>query len=526
MILQTAVLTALLCSVQGFSIQAAFEKTEENSGNTLTDDDFSVSTLLEKANVNVGKNLDEPLVISGDIAVPTGLQNADPCTARGCLWPKATDGNVYVPYRISSAFSTRERNFIIQGLRSFAESTCIRFTPLQRGQRDFVDIQSLSGCFSYIGRRGNGQPLSLNRQGCVFKSIIQHELLHALGFNHEQTRSDRDQHVRILLQNVISGMEGNFRKIETRNLGTPYDYNSVMHYSRFAFSRNRQPTIIPIPDNNVAIGRAQQMSPTDILRVNRLYQCKIAEENSELSVSERLERANSNLIRSNNDPILIGGDIAVGSEAEKNADPCTSRGCMWGKWTDGKVYIPYYITNHFSSREKAIITRGLESFSSFSCIRFRPTRSSDRDWLSIESQNGCYSFVGRTGGKQVVSLARSGCLYHGTVQHELLHALGFNHEQTRSDRDNHIRVMLQNVHSGMEHNFRKIATLNQGTPYDYNSVMQYHKYAFSKNNYPTMVPIPNSNVSFGQATQMSKNDIDRLNRLYQCCKCSVAQSNH
>ncbi|AWP02130.1 putative high choriolytic enzyme 1-like isoform 2 [Scophthalmus maximus] len=146
MILQTAVLTALLCSVQGFSIQAAFEKTEENSGNTLTDDDFSVSTLLEKANVNVGKNLDEPLVISGDIAVPTGLQNADPCTARGCLWPKATDGNVYVPYRISSAFSTRERNFIIQGLRSFAESTCIRFTPLQRGQRDFVDIQSLSGC--------------------------------------------------------------------------------------------------------------------------------------------------------------------------------------------------------------------------------------------------------------------------------------------------------------------------------------------------------------------------------------------
>ena len=28
----------------------------------------------------------------------------------------------------------------------------------------------------------------------------------------------------------------------------------------------------------------------------------------------------------------------------------------------------------------------------------------------------------------------------------------------------------------MEHNFRKIATLNQGTPYDYNSVMQYHKW--------------------------------------------------
>ncbi|XP_030269940.1 low choriolytic enzyme-like [Sparus aurata] len=243
----------------------------------------------------------------------------------------------------------------------------------------------------------------------------------------------------------------------------------------------------------------------------------IAEEDlGDLSVSELLERANSNLIHSEEDPILTGGDIAVNSEAEKNADPCTSRGCMWGKWTDGKVYIPYYIASHFSSREKAIITRGLESFSSFSCIRFRPSRSDDRDWLSIESRNGCYSYVGRSGGKQVVSLARSGCLYHGTVQHELLHALGFNHEQTRSDRDNNIKVLLQNVVSGMEHNFRKIATLNQGTPYDYNSVMQYHRYAFSRNNQPTMVPIPNSNVSFGNAKEMSRNDIARLNTLYKC----------
>ncbi|GLD67003.1 high choriolytic enzyme 1-like protein [Lates japonicus] len=248
---------------------------------------------------------------------------------------------------------------------------------------------------------------------------------------------------------------------------------------------------------------------------------RIQEEDSELSVSELLERANSNLIRSDDDPILTGGDIAIDSEAERNADPCTSRGCMWGKWTDGKVYIPYYIASHFSSREKAIITRGLESFSSFSCIRFRPSRSSDRDWLSIESKNGCYSYIGRRGGKQVVSLARQGCLYHGTVQHELLHALGFNHEQTRSDRDNHIKVLLQNVQSGMEHNFRKIATLNQGTPYDYNSVMQYHKYAFSKNNQPTMLPIPNSNVSFGNAKEMSRNDIARLNTLYKCSRLKV-----
>lgn len=42
---------------------------------------------------------------------------------------------------------------------------------------------------------------------------------------------------------------------------------------RFAFSRNNQPTIVPIPNPDVPIGRATQMSPNDILRVNRLYRC-------------------------------------------------------------------------------------------------------------------------------------------------------------------------------------------------------------------------------------------------------------
>ncbi|KAM4597132.1 hatching enzyme 1.2-like [Fundulus diaphanus] len=268
MMLLTAVLCGLLCS----SSQTSFKRTDENTGNNFEDDDFSVSTLLEKANANLGKNLDDPLVMFGDIAVPTGLQNADPCTSRGCLWTKNQDGKVYIPYRISSDFSQRERSIIVSGLESFHASTCIRFRP-QQTEEDFVDIQSRSGCWSFIGRLGGGQVVSLSRSGCVFHHIVQHELLHALGFNHEQTRSDRDSHVRIVLENVISGQEHNFRKINTNNLGTPYDYNSVMHYRRFAFSRNREPTIVPIPDSNVEIGRATQMNPNDILRVNRLYQC-------------------------------------------------------------------------------------------------------------------------------------------------------------------------------------------------------------------------------------------------------------
>merc|ERR1712168_576169 len=215
-------------------------------------------------------------------------------------------------------------------------------------------------------------------------------------------------------------------------------------------------------------------------------------EEEDLSVGELLWKANKDVVHTEDEPYILD-DIAYMNENERNADPCTSRGCMWGKSTDGKVYVPYVIRNQYSSRELQIIERGLQSFSGFSCIRF-VKRTNQRDYLHIQSLNGCYSYVGRTGNAQTVSLSRQGCVYHNTVQHELLHALGFNHEQTRSDRDSHIRVLLQNVQS----------------------VMQYHKYAFSKNNQPTMVPIPNQNVEIGKASQMSRNDIDRLNRLYKC----------
>ncbi|KAJ8247526.1 hypothetical protein GJAV_G00247390 [Gymnothorax javanicus] len=276
------IICIVLCAVHSYpsevSANYSTEQDEDPSpinDKSMDEEKIDVSTLLEKANKNVGQELDEPTVI-GDIAVPVDLGNADPCTSRGCKWRKSSNGMVYVPYVISNQYSSRERSVIERGLQSFAFSTCIRFKQRSR-ERDFVHIQSRSGCYSYIGRRGGGQVVSLSRGGCVYHQIVQHELLHALGFNHEQTRSDRDQYVRILYQNIIRGQEYNFRKIRTNNLGTPYDYGSVMHYGRYAFSRNRQPTIVPIQNKNAQIGRAQQMSRNDILRVNRLYGCSRAE---------------------------------------------------------------------------------------------------------------------------------------------------------------------------------------------------------------------------------------------------------
>uniref|UniRef100_A0A673KWZ7 Metalloendopeptidase n=1 Tax=Sinocyclocheilus rhinocerous TaxID=307959 RepID=A0A673KWZ7_9TELE len=238
------------------------------SGNITEKDDMPVSTIIE-TNKHAGQRVDGPLITFGDIAVSTGFKNADPCTARECKWERSTDGLVYVPYVISNQYSPDELKVIERGLRSFADVSCIRFVP-HEGQRHFLHIMSDSGCYSYLGRQGGGQVVSLERPGCVYHHTVQHELLHALGFHHEQNRSDRDKHIKILLENVLQ-KQSNFKKSETNNLATPYDYNSVMHYSRKAFSRNNEPTMIPIPDGNVVIGEARSMSRNDILRINRLY---------------------------------------------------------------------------------------------------------------------------------------------------------------------------------------------------------------------------------------------------------------
>uniref|UniRef100_A0A8C1HJF6 Metalloendopeptidase n=1 Tax=Cyprinus carpio carpio TaxID=630221 RepID=A0A8C1HJF6_CYPCA len=188
------------------------------------------------------------VLIEGDLVFPK-TRNALYCFNNNCFWKKNSNNIVEVPFIVSS---------------EFCEST----------QTDYISIENKDGCFSSLGRTGGKQVVSLYRQGCVYHGIAQHELLHALGFYHEQTRSDRDQYVRINWKNISPNMAYNFQKQNTNNQNTPYDYGSVMHYGKTAFSI--QPgleTITPIPDETVEIGQRQGMSNIDILRINKLYGC-------------------------------------------------------------------------------------------------------------------------------------------------------------------------------------------------------------------------------------------------------------
>ena len=139
--------------------------------------------------------------------------------------------------------------------------------------------------------------------------------------------------------------------------------------------------------------------------------------------------------------------------------------------------------------------------------------------------------------ERTVTLQHPGCIYEGTIMHELIHALGFYHEQSRPDRDSYIRVNYSNIQTGsiiifaflnnsihfdfvigMEYNFDKYnnSIVNiQNTSYDYGSVMHYGANALSSNGYPTIIPLQ-ANVTIDQRITMSSIDIQEIRMFYNC----------
>lgn len=60
-------------------------------------------------------------------------------------------------------------------------------------------------CWSYLGARGGRQTISLQTPDCTGSGVTVHELMHALGFVHEQSRADRDKYVTIMWSNIWKG---------------------------------------------------------------------------------------------------------------------------------------------------------------------------------------------------------------------------------------------------------------------------------------------------------------------------------
>ncbi|XP_076114385.1 uncharacterized protein LOC143082550 [Mytilus galloprovincialis] len=151
------------------------------------------------------------------------------------------NGRVF--YEIDAVFDAADRDIIESAVQEINDQTCLNWVP-HDGTPDvpYIKIISGSGCWSYVGNMNYfPQELSLGT-GCVNKPTAVHEMMHAIGSQHEQTRSDRDNYMTIIEKNIQSGREGNFQKQQTMN-NHPLDAASDMMYGLYGFSINGDKTI-------------------------------------------------------------------------------------------------------------------------------------------------------------------------------------------------------------------------------------------------------------------------------------------
>ncbi|XP_056149215.1 meprin A subunit beta [Lampris incognitus] len=188
-------------------------------------------------------------------------------------WPKT------VPYRLQDDLEINAKGVILKAFEQYRLKTCIDFKHWT-GEPNYISIFKGGGCFSSVGNRRIGKQMLSIGKNCDRIATIEHEFLHALGFWHEQSRSDRDDYVTIRWDHISEGKEHNFNTYSdttSSSLGVPYDYGSMMHYSKTAFRNGTEPTIVTkIAAFSDVIGQRMEFSDSDLLKLRRLYNCSRA----------------------------------------------------------------------------------------------------------------------------------------------------------------------------------------------------------------------------------------------------------
>lgn len=210
---------------------------------------------------------------------------------------------------------------------------------------------------------------------------------------------------------------------------------------------------------------------------------------------------------------IIEGDIIVGTEEsfkQVGFAGIVGEGKLWFNAT-----IPYKIQR--AHPKKSQIEKAINYLNSNTNLNIIP-KSNETDYVYFAKSKGCSSWVGRQGGKQKINIGK--CSY-GSIIHEILHASGFYHEQSRTDREKYISIDFRNIKKKSRHNFKRYVdrgyTGNDIGDYDYNSIMHYRNKAFSKNRKNTInliTPPATSSTIIGQRNGLSQSDIESLNIIY------------
>lgn len=164
------------------------------------------------------------------------------------------------------------------------------------------------------------------------------------------------------------------------------------------------------------------------------------------------------------------------------------------------------------------VTTAMTEWTKLTGINFK-VRNNESAYLSVrEASSGCNSEVGYDGTVQVMNLASS-CT-QGNVRHEVGHAIGLRHEQSRCDRDTFLNIYFTNIVDGTANtNFSLLCNGNTDYgAYDRGSIMQYSSFTGNPPAIDTTKRIldwkADGSVIVGQRTAPSVTDVRTVRAVY------------
>ncbi|XP_065652529.1 uncharacterized protein LOC136079840 [Hydra vulgaris] len=261
---------------------------------TIIDEPFEPAKTIEEINIAHGR--------FSDVKFPPGNRRSH--SKFVTLW-KDKNGRPRIPYVINIGPDTTTTNYttiIKQSVRAMNEymSPCghdvwvEKETSDKSGYIEFITTLN-DGCWSYVGKQGTSKQQIAIGYTCNTKGTILHEMLHAMGFLHEQQRCDRDSYIEIIkpnINNIVGGIKFDamvqfecYYSIQQTHYSSPYDIFSIMHYELWALSKKPKrtantktmrlkPEFMNLTiDIEELIGKMGRMSDTDKQEVNALYGC-------------------------------------------------------------------------------------------------------------------------------------------------------------------------------------------------------------------------------------------------------------
>nr|AIW62507.1 astacin-like protein [Scytodes thoracica] len=195
-------------------------------------------------------------------------------------------GRYRVRYIIDESYSGEDRSIIRNAINDWNNRVgkCVEWQNIPgkiSNKTTYVEIKSVKGRSSRIGKmEGSGAQVLSLVTNCLSRASILHEMMHAVGFIHEQNRYDRNDSIRVLWDNIPSGFKGEFEVPPNGQYDDygPFDFYSVMMYAIYAFGKDKPAYEVLVPGidlEQTGEGRLSDHSLTDldVAGIIHLYGC-------------------------------------------------------------------------------------------------------------------------------------------------------------------------------------------------------------------------------------------------------------